>query len=75
MKMIIFFYKDENSTNGSTLLIKEDDFLKLRGKMSFKLEDMSFNIREINENNENDIKIDDGDEEDDEEEEEEEDEK
>ena len=70
-----FFYKDENSTNGSTLLIKEDDFLKLRGKMSFKLEDMSFNIREINENNENDIKIDDGDEEDDEEEEEEEDEK
>ena len=70
-----FFYKDENSTNGSTLLIKEDDFLKLKGKMSFKLEDMSFNIREINENNENDIKIDDGDEEDDEEEEEEEDEK
>lgn len=65
-----FFYKDENSTNGSTLLIKEDDFLKLRGKMSFKLEDMAFNIREINESTDNEIKIDD-DEEDDEEEEEE----
>ena len=65
-----FFYKDENSTNGSTLLIKEDDFLKLKGKMSFKLEDMSFNIREINEYGENEIKIDD--EEDDGEEEEEE---
>ncbi len=65
-----FFYKDENSTNGSTLLIKEDDFLKLRGKMSFKLEDTAFNIREINESTDNEIKIDD-DEEDDEEEEEE----
>ena len=65
-----FFYKDENSTNGSTLLIKEDDFLKIRGKMSFKLEDMAFNIREINESTDNEIKIDD-DEEDDEEEEEE----
>ena len=43
-----FFYKDEKSTNGSTLLIKEDDFLKLKGKMSFKLEDMSFNVNEIN---------------------------
>ena len=53
-----FFYKDEKSTNGSTLLIKEDDFLKLKGKMSFKLEDMSFNVKEINENSENDIKID-----------------
>ena len=67
-----FFYKDENSTNGSTLLIKEDDFLKLRGKMSFKLEDMAFNIREINESTDNEIKIDDGDEDDEEEEEEDE---
>ena len=67
-----FFYKDENSTNGSTLLIKEDDFLKLRGKMSFKLEDMAFNIREINETTDNEIKIDDGDEDDEEEEEEDE---
>ena len=64
-----FFYKDENSTNGSTLLIKEDDFLKLRGKMSFKLEDMAFNIREINETTDNEIKIDDGDEDDEEEDE------
>ena len=71
-----FFYKDEKSTNGSTLLIKEDDFLKLKGKMSFKLEDMSFNVKEINENSENDIKIDnDNNEEEEEEEEEDEDEK
>ena len=69
MKMIIFFYKDENSTNGSTLLIKEDDFLKLKGKMSFKLEDMSFNIKEINENNENKINIDNDDEDEEEEDE------
>ena len=68
-----FFYKDEKSTNGSTLLIKEDDFLKLKGKMSFKLEDMSFNVNEINENSEKDIKIDNDNEE--EEEEEDEDEK
>ena len=71
-----FFYKDEKSTNGSTLLIKEDDFLKLKGKMSFKLEDMSFNVKEINENSENDIKIyNDNNEEEEEEEEEDEDEK
>ena len=69
-----FFYKDEKSTNGSTLLIKEDDFLKLKGKMSFKLEDMSFNVKEINENSENDIKIDNDNNEEEEEEEEEEDE-
>ena len=67
-----FYYKDEKSTNGSTLLIKEDDFLKLKGKMSFKLEDMSFNVKEINEN-ENDININNENDEDDEEEEEEED--
>lgn len=40
--------------------------------MSFKLEDMAFNIREINESTDNEIKIDD---EEDDEEEEEEDEK
>ena len=60
-----FYYKDEKSTNGSTLLIKEDDFLKLKGKMSFKLEDMSFNVKEINEN-ENDININNENDEDDE---------
>ena len=35
------------STNGSTLLIKEDDYLKLKGEMNFKLEDISFKIKEV----------------------------
>ena len=43
-----FWYKDESSKNGSTLVIKEDDFLKLKGKMNFKLEDIPFTIEEIN---------------------------
>ena len=42
-----FVYKDAKSTNGSTLLIKEDDILKIKGEMSFKLEDLSFKIKEI----------------------------
>ena len=49
-----FFYNDENSTNGSTLLIKEDDFLKIKGKMNFKLEDIAFTIKENTHENEND---------------------
>lgn len=43
----IFFYKDMKSTNGSTLLLKEDDCLKLNGEMNFKLEDISFKIKEV----------------------------
>ena len=70
-----FYYQDEKSTNGSTLLIKEDDFLKLKGKMTFKLEEMAFTIKEINENVDDEIKIDNGNEDEEEEEEEEEDEK
>ena len=35
-----FWYKDENSKNGSTF--------KLKGKMNFKLEDVPFTIEEIN---------------------------
>ena len=71
-----FYYKDENSTNGSTLLIKEDDFLKLRGKMNFKLEDVGFTIKELNGNIEDEINVDnDEDEEEEEEDEEEEGEK
>jgi len=70
MKMILFFYKDENSTNGSTLLIKEDDFLKLKGIMNFKLEDIPFTIKESNGNIENEINVDNDEEEEDEEEEE-----
>ena len=65
-----FFYKDENSTNGSTLLIKEDDFLKLKGIMNFKLEDIPFTIKESNGNIENEINVDNDEEEEDEEEEE-----
>ena len=47
----IFFYKDMKSTNGSTLLLKEDDYLRIKGEMNFKLEDISFKIKEV-ENNE-----------------------
>ena len=42
-----FYYKDMSSTNGTTLLIKKGDFLKLKGEMNFKLEDVSFKIQEI----------------------------
>ena len=42
-----FWYHDENAKNGSTLVIKEDDFLKIEGKMNFKLEDIPFVIEEI----------------------------
>ena len=43
----MFFYKDEQSTNGTILLIKEDDFLRIKGEMNFKLEDIPFTIKEI----------------------------
>ena len=43
----IFFYKDMKSTNGSTLLLKEDDYLRIKGEMNFKLEDISFKIKEV----------------------------
>jgi len=42
-----FFYKDMNSTNGTTLLIKKDDSLRIRGEMNFKLDDVTFKIQEI----------------------------
>ena len=42
-----FYYKDMKSTNGTTLLIKKDDFLKIKGEMFFKLEDVTFKIQEI----------------------------
>ena len=46
-----FYYKDCGSTNSSTLLIREDDSLKLKGEMSFKLEDISFKICEVDDDN------------------------
>ncbi len=42
-----FYYKDMKSTNGTTLLVKKGDFLKLKGEMYFKLEDVNFKIQEI----------------------------
>ena len=46
-----FYYKDCGSTNGSTLLIREDDSLKIKGKMSLKLGDISFKITEVEDDN------------------------
>ena len=42
-----YYYQDNNSTNGSTLLIREDDSISISGTMYFKLEDVSFIIKEI----------------------------
>jgi len=46
-----YYYKDCNSTNGSTLLIREDDTLKIKGEMSLKLNDVSFKITEVDDDN------------------------
>ena len=35
------------STNGSTLIIKAGDILKMKGEMNYKLEDVPFKIQEI----------------------------
>ena len=45
--MQTFYYRDLGSTNGSTLIIKEGDTLKIKGEMNFKLEDVPFKIQEI----------------------------
>ena len=42
-----YYYKDNNSTNGSTLLLREDDHLTIKGSMYFKLENTSFVIKEV----------------------------
>ena len=42
-----FYYKDMGSTNGSTLIIKAGDILKMKGEMNYKLEDVPFKIQEI----------------------------
>ena len=39
-----FFYKDCHSTNGSTLLVKEDDNLLIQGEMNLRLENIPFKI-------------------------------
>ena len=43
----MFYYRDLGSVNGSTLIVKEDDYLKIKGEMNFKLEDVPFKILEI----------------------------
>ena len=43
----LYYYKDNNSTNGSTLLIREDDSITIKGCMYFKLENTFFIIKEI----------------------------
>ena len=48
----MFYYNDMKSTNGSTLLLKEDDVLKIQGEMNFKLNDISFKIKEIEDKDE-----------------------
>ena len=47
-----FWYKNENSKNGSTLILKEEDYIKIKGKMRFKLEGIPFTIEEIDGNKE-----------------------
>ena len=42
-----FYYKDMGSTNGSTLIIKAGDIIKMKGEMNYKLEDIPFKIQEI----------------------------
>ena len=42
-----FYYKDLKSTNGSILLLKDDDTLIIKGEMNFKLENVPFKITEI----------------------------
>ena len=42
-----FYYKDMGSTNGSTLIIKSGDIIKVKGEMNYKLEDVPFRIQEI----------------------------
>ena len=42
-----FYYKDMGSTNKSILYIQKGDYLKIKGEMNFKLEDVPFKIQEI----------------------------
>ena len=41
-----FYFQDNCSTNGSLLLIKEDDIIPIKGVMNFILENISFRIEE-----------------------------
>ena len=43
----MFYYIDKGSRNGSVVVLKEDDGIRLKGDMRFKLEDVSFRILEL----------------------------
>ena len=43
----MFYYKDMGSTNGTTLLIRENDSIRLKGEMNFKLDEIPFKVQEI----------------------------
>ena len=43
----VFYFKDLGSTNGSMAIIKEDDTLKLKGDMKFKMDEIPFRILEL----------------------------
>jgi hypothetical protein len=42
-----FYYKDLKSTNGTILIMKEDDSIKIKGEMKFKVEDVPFKLWEM----------------------------
>lgn len=43
----MFYFRDLGSTNGSVAVIKEDDKIKIKGDMKFKLENVPFRIMEL----------------------------
>ena len=43
----MFYFRDVRSTNGSVAVIKEDDRIKIKGDMKFKLENVPFRIMEL----------------------------
>ena len=42
-----FYYVDNKSTNSSIFILKEDDSLKIKGEMKFKLNEVLFRIMEL----------------------------
>lgn len=46
-KKEFFYFKDNCSTNGSILLVKESDIIPIKGKMNFILEKIPFCIEEV----------------------------
>jgi hypothetical protein len=42
-----FYFKDLKSTNGTTLIMKEDDSLRIKGEMKFKLDNIPFKLWEM----------------------------